>query len=32
MNRKGTLKTKTQGSTIQKQEIDFLSWGYEFKS
>ena len=32
MYRKGTLKPQTQGSTIQKEEMDVLNWGYEFKS
>jgi len=32
MYRKETLKPQPQGSTIQKKEMDFLSWGYEFKS
>jgi len=32
MQRTGTLKLQTQGSTIQKEEMDVLSWCYEFKS
>ena len=32
MYRKGTLKAQSQGFTIQKEEMDVLNWGYEFKS
>jgi len=32
MHRTGTLKAQSQGSTIQKEEMDVLSWGYEFES
>ena len=32
MHKTGTLKPQTQGSTIQKEEMDVLNWGYEFKS
>jgi len=32
MHGKGTLKPQTQESRIQKEEMDVLSWCYEFKS
>jgi len=32
MLRTGTLKAQFQAFTIQKEEMDVLNWGYEFKS